>query len=78
MMPGWFELVIIFGVILLLFGASRLPKIARAMGLSVGKFKEGLKEGNSEVSEDQQEHSVSKEPAGSDDATETQREPEEH
>lgn len=54
MMPGWFELLILFGVILLFFGASRLPKIARSMGLSVGKFKEGLKEGkqNPDVFED--------------------------
>jgi len=55
MMPGWFELLILFGVILLFFGASRLPEIARSMGLSVGKFKEGLNEGkqNPETFEDE-------------------------
>lgn len=44
-MFGWTELLIVFGIVILLFGASRLPKIARSMGLSVGKFKEGLEEG---------------------------------
>lgn len=45
MLPSWIELLIIFGVILLFFGASRLPKIARSMGESVGEFKDGLKQG---------------------------------
>ncbi|MFB6355974.1 MAG: twin-arginine translocase TatA/TatE family subunit [bacterium] len=55
-MPGWVELLIVFAIILLLFGASRLPKIARSMGESVGEFKDGLKEGREESdSEDQNE-----------------------
>lgn len=63
MMPGWFELLILFGVILLFFGASRLPNIAKSMGLSIGKFKEGLEEGkqNPDSLEDQEMKESSKE-----------------
>lgn len=35
---GW-ELFLIFIIILLLFGAKRLPEIARALGKSVREFK---------------------------------------
>ena len=44
-LPGGGELIIILAVLLLLFGASRLPKLARSMGQAGKEFKEGLKEG---------------------------------
>lgn len=43
--PGGLELVLVFLVILLVFGASRLPKLARSMGQAGKEFKAGLKEG---------------------------------
>ncbi|MFC1807777.1 twin-arginine translocase TatA/TatE family subunit [Candidatus Omnitrophota bacterium] len=36
------ELIIILGVILLLFGASRLPGIGKALGKSISEFKKGM------------------------------------
>ncbi len=39
------ELLIIFAILLLVFGATRLPKLARSMGQAGKEFKEGLKEG---------------------------------
>ncbi len=39
------ELLVILVIVLLLFGASRLPEVARALGKSIGEFKKGLKEG---------------------------------
>ena len=33
------ELILIFAVVMLLFGASKLPELARSMGSSVGEFK---------------------------------------
>jgi sec-independent protein translocase protein TatA len=45
---GTQELLIIFGLIVLLFGASKLPELARSMGTSMGEFKRAQKE--SEVS----------------------------
>jgi sec-independent protein translocase protein TatA len=43
--PGGLELVLVFLVILLVFGASRLPKLARSMGQAGKEFKAGMKEG---------------------------------
>jgi len=40
---GW-ELVLIFGVVLLLFGAKRLPEIAKSIGKAVNEFKKGKDE----------------------------------
>lgn len=39
------ELIIIFVILLLIFGATRLPKLARSMGQASKEFKQGLKEG---------------------------------
>ena len=36
------EWLIIGGVVLLLFGARKLPDLARAMGSSVSQFKKGM------------------------------------
>ena len=42
---GMQEVLIGAAVIFLLFGASRLPQLAKALGQSKKAFKEGLKEG---------------------------------
>jgi sec-independent protein translocase protein TatA len=39
------ELLIILLIVMLLFGASRIPDIARALGRSVSEFKKGAREG---------------------------------
>ncbi len=41
-MPGPMELVLIFLVILLLFGAKRIPEILRSFGEGVKEFKKGM------------------------------------
>ena len=46
-MPGGAELIIILVVILLLFGSTRLPQLARGMGKSINEFKKGIGEGSS-------------------------------
>jgi sec-independent protein translocase protein TatA len=38
------ELIIIFGVIFLLFGAKKLPQLGGAIGESIKNFKKGVKE----------------------------------
>ena len=42
---GPLEIVLVLLVLLLLFGATRLPKLARSMGQAGKEFKAGLKEG---------------------------------
>jgi sec-independent protein translocase protein TatA len=42
------ELLIILAILLLVFGAAKLPKLARSLGQSSKEFKEGLKEGYTE------------------------------
>ncbi len=39
------ELLIILGIVLLIFGASRLPKLAKSLGQASNEFKKGLNEG---------------------------------
>lgn len=41
---GWTEIVVILLVVLILFGARRLPDLARSLGKSVHEFKKGLNE----------------------------------
>ncbi len=44
-LPGGPELLIVLVVVMLLFGAKRLPQLARSMGQAGKEFKSGLKEG---------------------------------
>lgn len=43
-LPGISELLIIFGVIFLLFGAKKLPALGGAIGESIKNFKKGIKD----------------------------------
>ena len=49
------EWIVIGGIILLLFGAKKLPELAKSMGQSKAAFDEGLKKGmSSEEDEDEE------------------------
>ena len=43
---GYQELLIILVIVLILFGANRLPELARSLGSSVKEFKKGVNEVN--------------------------------
>jgi len=45
-MPGPMEIVVILLVVLLLFGAKRLPEIGRALGEGIREFKKSIKGGD--------------------------------
>jgi sec-independent protein translocase protein TatA len=49
---GTGELLIVLAVILVLFGGSKLPQLARSLGKAQSEFKQGLKETDS--SDDEQ------------------------
>jgi sec-independent protein translocase protein TatA len=41
---GYQELLIILVIVLVLFGANRLPELAKSLGSSVKEFKKGINE----------------------------------
>lgn len=41
--PGWGQIIIVLALLLLFFGSSRLPKMARSLGASLTEFKKGLR-----------------------------------
>ncbi len=41
-MPGIWELVIIFLIVLLVFGAGKIPKIAKDVGSGIREFKKSI------------------------------------
>ena len=42
-MPGFQELIVIFLIILVIFGASKLPQLGKGLGEGIKNFKLGLK-----------------------------------
>jgi sec-independent protein translocase protein TatA len=42
------EMLIVFAIILLLFGGSKLPSLARGLGLSIKEFKKAAREDDDE------------------------------
>ena len=45
MRPGLWQVIIVIAIILFLFGAKKIPDLARSLGKAKGEFKKGLKEG---------------------------------
>ncbi len=41
---GYQELLLIMVIVLILFGANRLPELARSLGSSIKEFKKGVTE----------------------------------
>lgn len=40
---GWGELLVIFAIVVLLFGAKKIPDLAQSLGKSIKIFKQSLK-----------------------------------
>ncbi|QEN06631.1 twin-arginine translocase TatA/TatE family subunit [Oceanispirochaeta crateris] len=60
-MLGTTEVMVIGGVVVLLFGASAIPKFAKSLGKAKKEFKEGLEEGDSEMNESDNNKTETKE-----------------
>jgi sec-independent protein translocase protein TatA len=43
--PGGWEVIVIAGVVLVLFGASAIPKFAKSIGKAKREFEKGIEEG---------------------------------
>jgi sec-independent protein translocase protein TatA len=48
---GW-EIILVVAVLFLLFGASRLPQLAKSLGQARKEFKQGMKEAEAEEAEE--------------------------
>lgn len=48
-MPSGTELLIIFGIIVLMFGAKKIPDLAKGIGKGIKNFKAEMKDDNAEV-----------------------------
>jgi sec-independent protein translocase protein TatA len=56
-MPGFQELLIILLIVIIIFGASKLPQLGKGMGEGIRNFKKGLKADDSKPSEDSESSS---------------------
>ncbi|HBC45877.1 MAG TPA: twin-arginine translocase TatA/TatE family subunit [candidate division Zixibacteria bacterium] len=48
-MPGGGELLVIFLIVLVLFGAKRIPEVAQNLGKGIREFKKSMREVQSEI-----------------------------
>jgi len=61
--PGGPELLIVLLIVVLLFGANKVPRLARASGQAMGEFKRGRDEIEAEIRSGEAEPSTEAEPA---------------
>ena len=57
--PGTWQILLVLAVLVLLFGANRLPKLARNLGSSLTEFRKGLR-GESDEGDDDGEQKIDK------------------
>ena len=48
------ELIIVLVIVLLLFGGTKLPKLARSLGQASNEFKKGIEDGAKDEADDKQ------------------------
>ena len=74
--PGGMEMMVILLIAVLLFGANKIPKLARSTGEAMGEFKKGRQEVEEELQEMQEDTiGESSTDAGTDTATDASTEP---
>ena len=49
--PGGWELILIVGVVLLLFGGKKIPELAKGLGKGIKDFKQAVNEDDESVAE---------------------------
>ena len=63
MRPGLMQILICVLIIAVLFGAKKIPELARSLGKAKGEFKKGLEEGAKELAEAETAKDKAAEPA---------------
>lgn len=56
---GWTEILLIVAVLFLLFGATRLPQLAKSLGQTRKAFKDGMREAEEEERKEQEQKQIS-------------------
>jgi sec-independent protein translocase protein TatA len=56
------ELLIILLIVVLLFGAAKIPELGRSIGAGLSNFKRGLKEGEEKDLASRDDHGIKVEP----------------
>lgn len=51
-MPGFQELLVILLIVIIIFGASKLPQLGKGLGEGIRNFKKGLKSDDAAASEE--------------------------
>jgi sec-independent protein translocase protein TatA len=74
--PGGMEMMVILLIAVLLFGANKIPKLARSTGEAMGEFKKGRQEVEEELREMQDGTTESVNAESTDTVTETDTETE--
>lgn len=64
--PGGMEMVVILLIAVLLFGANKIPKLARSSGQAIGEFQKGRQQVEQELEEIEEDVSVDEEDLGLD------------
>jgi sec-independent protein translocase protein TatA len=72
--PGGWELIVILFIVLLLFGAKKLPDLAGSVGKSIKEFRRASDEADAEARE--REESARKDPSPDDESRAPRRDPE--
>ena len=49
---GWMELIVILAIVVLLFGARKLPDIGKGIGEGIRNFKDALRSGQDDAKKD--------------------------
>jgi sec-independent protein translocase protein TatA len=60
--PGTMEILLIVVVVIILFGASKIPELARSLGKATGEFKKGKQDAERELLD--MEKSIKEHPEG--------------
>jgi TatA/E family protein of Tat protein translocase len=61
-MPGWPEILVILLIVLLLFGAKKLPELARGLGQSLNEFRKAKDEFDREIQKSASELQIKEPP----------------